>query len=425
MEFLFVITYLLFVFLNSRIAKHWVTGFILVFAPYSFFILLNNYVFVNFFRISNGSIAILFFGMLIYEITFIFYYLSRINQSVLFFYKYATLPTCKIDDSFNYRLVEKIVLIIVFFRLISVLIIYLKGGLGAITANNYQSLNLGPIGARLIIFLYPLGWMLFYSAFNKNSSARKIYQGILVLLVLCVEYLSYIKAHAIIYVVGLYIIASIRNPRNAIRGGVVVLTLAILLFFGNYALRWYSADYSTPSFEYTINHFWKYVAGSTINLNGTAFSNTTNYNFFDYWLQVLAPIPNEFLSVLDMRINSFSLDFFPYLAKMAPVSKIYYEYSNVVNIFGFFYGSGGWNIIGFVINVIVYACFTESSAFRVIHPKSIPSLIFGVSCLAYSFLSFFCLYFGTSAFWQICFYSYIIPMLLHAEKNNKRMYERI
>ena len=59
--------------------------------------------------------------------------------------------------------------------------------------------------------------------------------------------------------------------------------------------------------EYTINHFWKYVAGGTINLNGTAFSGTTTYNFFDYWIQVLAPIPNEFATVIQ-RPCSFLMD---------------------------------------------------------------------------------------------------------------------
>ena len=51
------------------------------------------------------------------------------------------------------------------------------------------------------------------------------------------QFLSYIKAHAIVFVIGIYIIACIRNKKNILRGAFILLTVAIILFFGNYAIR--------------------------------------------------------------------------------------------------------------------------------------------------------------------------------------------
>ena len=100
---------------------------------------------------------------------------------------------------------------------------------------------------------------------------------------------------------------------------------------------------------------------------------------------------------------------FPYLTPMASVSPKFDELSNVINLFGFFYGEGGWNVIGFVVNTVIFAFATELAFSNSRNPKSIVGFVVSICFITYSFLSFFSLYYATSGFWQILFYSAVVP----------------
>lgn len=405
MEILFLFVFIAFVLINKIKSKTILNGFTVVFTPYVFIVLVNNYLCLDFYSIKLEIIAILLFAMVIYELTFlIFYSLNKKNS-------FST--TKKLTDCYsiiNFKIIEWFVVVIIIFRLLSIGIIYARGGLSAISANDYSSLDLGIIGGRFIIFLYPLGWILALKTFDSRIKVReRIVDFFLCLSIIIVLFLSTVKAHAAIFAIGLFVVSCFMNKKNIVRGGIVLILLVFLMFFGNYAIRWFAVDSSIPTLDFTLRHFWKYVAGGTINMNGTALSGTTKYNFFDYWIHVLSPIPNEFLSMVGLKITHSGS--FPYLTPMASVSPKYDELSNVINLFGFFYGEGGINIFGFIINTAIFAYVTEWASSNARNPKSLVRFIISICILTYAFLSFFSLYYATSGFWQIMFYSALLSWI--------------
>ena len=70
-------------------------------------------------------------------------------------------------------MIESIATVIIVARLVAVFVMYIRGGLSSITSNNFEALNLGPIGGRLIICLYPFGWLLFNNTFNDINKKKR------------------------------------------------------------------------------------------------------------------------------------------------------------------------------------------------------------------------------------------------------------
>ncbi len=356
---------------------------------------------------------ILCVAMVLYELIFLLFF----NQKYRIVNKYNMLNFELKKSILNNKartFVELLVAIIFLIRFITVITLYLQGGLSAITNNNYASLDTNPILSRMVILLYPSGWFISsYWFFHVGKKRRQKFDFLLSLFVVFVLFLSSVKGHVLIYCVGLFIVAISAKKRNIVIGTALLVVSIFVMFFANYALRWFSIDSSVPSIDYTINHFWKYIAGGTINMNGTAFSGTTSYSFFDFWLNILLTIPNMFLSYLGEEILKFgSIPFLQVGSQMALVSPKYSEYSNVVNIFGFFYGNGGINIIGFVANTFVYAYICERSFFEIKTARYISSFVVWIPVFVYAFLSFFSLYYVTTTFWQIIFYSLLFSKLI-------------
>ena len=88
MEIIFTIIIGMLIFADFRLYKTFVTPFALLSTVYLVLILLNNYVAVNlgFFKIESISIAyILYFLILIYFISVIFYFLFKKRFSIILF----------------------------------------------------------------------------------------------------------------------------------------------------------------------------------------------------------------------------------------------------------------------------------------------------------------------------------------------------
>lgn len=402
----FLIIFVLLVLFNKKLIGSYMNGFLFVFLPYAFIIPFNNYFWKDtFYPVSSDSMLLMISSMIVYEIGFFIYYSNKKNIRQI--YCWSSTPDQIKETYINYRFVERFIIAVAIYRFVVVIIVYLSGGFAAIARNSFAALDLGFIGGRLVICLYPAGWLLACRLFSDLSLSKqlKLKYIFLILVILCIQFMSTVKTHAMVFVLGIYLISIACDKKNIIKGFIVLVGLVVGLFFGNYAIQWFSIDKTIPSLEYTIQHFWKYIAGGTINLNGIISSDNTTYNFFDFWTQVLSPIPNEFLIYIGKPIVASGK--IPYISGFPNVSPVLYELSNVTNLFGRFYGAGGLNIIGFVINTLLFGIITEKAFYEYKIVRTFQSFMLGMAVLGYSFLSFFSLYYSTSSFWQMLIYIYL------------------
>lgn len=407
MIFLFAIIYICLAAINHRILGTRINSFNLIFIPYVFILIFNNlFMHQSFMPISNEAIFILIASMFVYEFGIILFHgLSRKRLNNITIEKTKVLGIVDISR-INYRIVSRFILIVVFVRLAITVYLFYKGGLGAIAGNDYEGMEIDPITGRLVMCLFPAGWIIAFKLFaDKELSIKKrVYYVILCVAVLLVHFLGAVKAHAMIYAVGVFLIAIYCSRKNAFRGLILLVGIVLLMFFGNYALSWLTIDNSVPTLRYTLNHFWKYIAGGTINLGGMIADGSTTYGFTDFWIAIVFAIPNEFLSLVGIKITGDGR--IPYISVFPKVSYnmgSYYERSNVVNLFGRMYGNG--NILGFLVNVIVFALVSEwaMKTYRVSTKAS--TFIVAVVVLSYEFVSFFAFYYSSTHFWQMIFYS--------------------
>ena len=168
---LFVFFIFIFVF-NKKICGYYFCGFTFVFLPYVIITFINNYFWKNdFYPITNVAIEILCLAMIVYEVGLLLYYGAFGNKVI----KNATNRHLYSTHGLkiNYQFVELFIIIVIIFRLFSVLYVYFTGGLAAISKNNFASLDLGIIGGRLIICLYPAGWIIAMRLFGDPNINRK------------------------------------------------------------------------------------------------------------------------------------------------------------------------------------------------------------------------------------------------------------
>lgn len=173
MGIVLVIIYVLFVVINKKNAQYIFNGFAIVFAPYCIIIPLNNYYFTDFIRITDGSILIIMSGMILYEFVFYIFYSASSSQRLSYEGIQGFYDISNFDKRINYKLIESIATVIIVAGLVAVFVMYIRGGLSSITSNNFEALNLGPIGGRLIICLYPFGWLLFNNTFNDINKKKR------------------------------------------------------------------------------------------------------------------------------------------------------------------------------------------------------------------------------------------------------------
>ena len=415
---LLVLLFILFYFINMQIIGTQFNGFSFVFLPYVFITIVNNTLWKNdFYPITTSAIGVMCFAMLSYEIGLLFYY--RVNSQR----HHANVSNAHLyslhGTEINYIFVERFIAVVTIYRLMIIIYVYINGGLTAVSRNDFAALDLGIISGRLVICLYPAGWMIAMRLFGDQelSKKNKIKYGFFCVLIVVVQFMSTVKVYAMLFVLGVFLISIVFNKKNVIRGSILLVGIVMFMFFGNYAIRWFSIDKSVPTLDYTLIHFWKYIAGGTINLDGVINSGTTTYNIIDFWTQVLSPIPNEFLIPLGQKITCTGT--IPYITNFPSVSPNHYELSNVTNLFGRLYGCGGWNVIGFSISVMLFAVITEKSVFEYRTAKSISGFLVGLALLGYSSLSFFSLYYATSTFWQVILYSYLFSKI--AIKNTNKI----
>lgn len=406
MLFIFIVVFLSFLLFNYVVFRSFLLGFTFVFVPYVGITIVNNLLLYNYFyEISSDALLVLTGGMIIYEISALVlyaFYQRKISIRIV---------NKPIDYNFsliNFKPIYIYVIIVCGVRLLLVIKNYLTGGLSLIAANDYNTLNAGIIGGRLLILLYPFGWLILLRMLNDFSISKteKKNSFVMCILIAIVWFTSPTKTDAMIFLLGCYLIAIKKDRKWLGRGFLILVGLVVLMFFANTAIRWFVIDSSTPDFEYTVSHFWKYIASGTINLSGTI-SKETTYSFFDYWTQVLSPIPNEFLSKIGIEITPTGR--MPYIEGFPYVSSYYPERSNVVCLFGRMYGNG--NVFGYIINVAIFALITEIAFIKYKTSKSLFSFLPGMALLAYSFLSFFSMYYAVSSFWQVLIYTFIAGYL--------------
>lgn len=420
MIYLFAIIYFILAIVNVRILKTRLNSFNIIFTPYVFILLFNNLVMKNtFLPITSDAVFVLIGGMLLYEIGMILYY--GITKTRLLTIKNEKIGDFgNVDmDRVNYTIVSRFIVSIVILRFVIIANLWLRGGLSAIAGNDYQGMNMDPITGRLVICLFPAGWLIAYKLFSSKeiSTKKRIYYTILLLAVLGIQFLGAVKAHAMIFAVGVFLIAVYCNRKNIARGGVALIGVVIVMFFGNYALSWLTIDNSIPTMRYTLYHFWKYIAGGSINLGGMISDGSTTYGFSDLWIAVLLAIPNEFLYLIGVRLTGDGT--IPYISGFPRVSYAlgdvgyYYERSNVVNLLGRMYGNG--NILGFATSVIIFA-FVSEWAMKTYRTNNKPNMfMISIVLLSYEFVSFFAFYYSSTHFWQMLIYSAVFTFAVQVK----------
>lgn len=406
MLLLFIAVFIVICVINLFVLKIGMNSFIIVFIPYAMIVAFNNlFLTTYFYSINDRTILFLITIMIVYEIVVVFVNLFAWNYKKRLKKNEQSLGRNFEPSHFNYTFIEIFTILAIAVKFAQVVYIYLTQGFAAIGGNDFENMKSGVIVNRIILLLYPAGWLLWVRfLYGKDLSVKsKIKYLILVLLVLLVHFLDATKAHSLIYLLGLFFIAAVYKKRNVLIGFVALTFLVLFLFFSNYALSWLGVDGSVPSIEYTLVHAWKYVSSGTININTFLSESASNGSFFDYWLDVFSPIPNEFYSAITGKSIPMQVSF-SFLQNDGPlVSHTFNERSNVISLFAFFFSDK--NPLSLILNVGIFAVINESCTICFKSSKSASLRLFSLVVVLFAFVSFFSCYYRHAPFWQILLYT--------------------
>lgn len=225
---------------------------------------------------------------------------------------------------------------------------------------------------------------------------------------------SFIKYNVIGPVVCIFIFVGIYK-KSVWKKATIILTLCVaFLFCLNYMIG-FTITERDAQYTFYLNHFWKYIAGSSIYddyifQRGFYPELTIGYKFMTF----LMAIPNMFLG----RI--FGMEkLFPHHAKpYMPISSGY-EGSNVTDAFGYLFPSKG-DVLDIVIYYMAIFFIGFLFAFVYVYAKAGRRYFNTFICnfLTYFvFFSFFGTFYISSVPWECLVYSVLLPWLFIRRSN--------
>lgn len=410
MVYLMILIYGIALSYNIIYKKKWINTLFFTLAPYAIITFINN-VFMTklgYLKVSDEVIFLIIValiplstGMAISNIFFKLLY----GKST----KYCSIERSDAFDEKANASIESIsgwIVICCFLRLLQLFTIYAKYGLSYVAQFDFYAFGLQGIISHLFLTIYPFAGIVLYYGI-KNKSKKHI---IIFLMGVIVAALSFIKYHAILYVLFAFFYCVTKNGKFAKKLGFICLGTVMVIFIGNYiigfAIRGIT-EYGIKDYLYKI---WDYIGGSLINCNySITEQGLHNYTWSDLLYSSLTPVINMFSQKIlkkPLNVKSFPMGFkaINYNGNMSNVMSLVF-----VNLY-----TGSW--VYFMLYLVFLGFVVEWIIHKIEFRKNDNLLTFYVMLLTISILTFFANYFELSAIWEITIWSLLIPPIL---LNNK------
>lgn len=416
MVYLMIVIYVVIILYSFYKRKNWTITLLFTMAPYASISFINN-VFMTkyeYFEISNDIIRCILLSIVpIYVGAFISKVIGETNYSNWI----NTIDETELDD----KIAQSIRIICIWYvfcciiRLFQIFLLYRSYGIAHIAESDFSEFGLTGLPSHMFLTTYPLGAMLFYYGL-KNKSLKHI---VLFFLGAAVATLSFIKYHAIIFVLYTFIYCIIKDRKQVKKLAFIFGGLIVVIFIGNYAVGFMLRGITKYGITDYLRKLWDYVGGSLINSN----YSITEYGKADYkWYDVLyssvIPIINMFYTKLTGT---------PLLRKTLPLGfRVLNKYGSTSNVMSLVFVNlytGSW--IYFVIYLVIEGAIIETIMRKIRTRRNDNSLPFYVMFVSVNLLTFFANYYELPAVWEICIWSYVIPKLLLPKKKIKIRLGRI
>lgn len=365
-------------------------AFFYVMAPYYFIIVINNLIMVNFgFRLITDDI------ILIHTLGMGLFYIGNLLADFL------SKKVIKKKEENHKVIIPRLRIIILacvvvialdLFRMISVYGIKEFLSLG-------EKIDRSFLASHCQIALVPLSIIMYQEA---NKSGKKAYL-VYVLISFLLIFTTFIKYHVLSYVITLFVITSLTKPEKMVKITLLAGLLIVMFYVGNYAVS-FAASNQSAKLTFYLNHFWAYVAGSTININ-----RAKNYlrlihhksSILLWLLSMLSKLPLMILS----KIVGRNLYFYEF-SNMFPLFKVGPDVSNVVSILGEAYIQT--DLVGFILFMLLWGGVIQLVVNYMRIRKSVRSYTVGSIFIAYNMLSFFSSFFELSHPWETMAQAFIL-----------------
>lgn len=308
-------------------------------------------------------------------------------------------------EQYNINGMTNFVIIIGIIGLIKLVQLVLTGGFRTDFDGMEGIMGNGIVG-HLLLVSYALVPIIFLYWLEHKKEIKCLLS---VVLILGDTFSTLIKYNIIGVIVSLFIFTTMYKKSLLKKAIIIMATVVVLVFIGNYALGFALRSVSVDN-EFYLNHLWGYAGGSVLYDNGIFTGAVANNQSVIFRLGIfLFALPNMFIR----KINN-GIGIFQHVRK--PFQSIGFEdgmESNVTDAFGYLfpYKLGiGEMIIYYLLILLLGIIFTRIY----IRSKRNSNYFNIVTCnfLTYFvFFSFFGAFYINSGPWEILVYSAIIPCI--------------
>ena len=310
------------------------------------------------------------------------------------------------NDEFLMKKIEILFLACSVIRLVQIIITIRQYGIRVIGQNDFSDLGFNGFPSHLYLMVFPFAALLLY----RGISDKNIRDLALFSFGLLITFLSFIKYHAIFYVLISFIFCGLSDKKMIKRIIGLIALLIIILFIGNYYISFVLRGMNGYSNKDYFIKLWDYIGGSLINGNKCIRFNEyqIDYSWWDLLYASLFPVAVGILNALgaNIKMPEFKLGF-QNISRMGTKS----------NVTGLLFN------ISYTGSEILFVLFNIISAFiiagiikKIENGQHQRNLLFYSVCLTVATMTFFANYFTLTVIWELLFWSYFIPRILFSKK---------
>lgn len=406
----FLVISFLMVMIQYKREKNVVNLVSLLIMPYFVLVLFNNFFFyrLGFFKITDRVLWMILASFVAF---FIGSCLVAPSKAPVIFEE----DNEERYEKYNIRVMTNALLLIGIVGLTKVVQLIIQGQFSGERFNDAEGLMGNGVVGHLLLVSYSILPIVFLYWLDHKKEVKCL---IATLIIVGVTFTSFVKYNVIGVVVSLFIFTTMYKKSLLRRGVILMVSVVIAIFVGNYFLGFYLRDANVTSSFY-INHFWVYASGSPI-YDDYIFDPGINTELSVGYKMVtfLMAFPNMFIKKI------FGGDgLFPHLKRsFLPIGANYGQVSNVTDAFGYLYpakGSVYEHIFYFFVIFMLGLAF--SHAYMKGKMKRNYFNTFVVNLITYFvFFSFFGTFYINPGPWEMLIYSAVVPSLFLRKTNLRR-----
>ena len=367
-----LVAYIAIMILKGRIQKRVYDIFFFVMSPYVFIILINN-LFMT--RLGFDPIPTKIIN--VHTVAMLCFFLGNV-VAWIWANLYKPVVVKRQNHYHKSTLIALSICVIVLVGIGRFLLIR-KYGLKTVFAMGDQ-LTMPFIFEHLSLMLTPLSILLF----DSYLTTKKPLYLLLFVFALALKFLSFVKYHIISTVLAVLIYTSYKNKKLVKKIGLAALILVFGFFVVNYAINFLAMDTSVNSSFYAL-HAWKYVGGSTVNIQNaiqTGYLDGKNLSITQWVWGMLTSFPNMLLNRFGISLSTYKF------SDVLPMWTVALgEESNVISVVGSAYIQDSFGM--FIAFCVIWGFVLQFIYERIEQLGDIRSTLVGSAFQAYNMLSFF------------------------------------